>query len=276
VRGCEGQVSRTTVIAVRDKPIMHDFALTEKYVVLYDLPVTFSLDAAKAGRFPYVWNPAHEARVGLLSREDSSRGTRWFPVEPCFVFHTLNAYDDGDRVCIDVCRYAGRYDVSLMAGPGPVSLDRWTIDPVSGKVTLRHLSDRFFQEFPRVDDRIISRAHRYGYTTAFKQLQDNIVDPAPAMVHTSGNVLLKHDLESGSVEEHCFEHGAAGEAVFVPTSLSAGEDDGYVMAYAHDLDGGGTDLVILAAQDFPGTPVARIHLPVRVPLGFHGSWIADN
>jgi carotenoid cleavage dioxygenase-like enzyme len=65
---------------------MHDFALTEKYVVLYDLPVTFSLDAAKAGRFPYVWNPAHEARVGLLSREDSSGGTRWFPVEPCFVF----------------------------------------------------------------------------------------------------------------------------------------------------------------------------------------------
>jgi carotenoid cleavage dioxygenase-like enzyme len=271
-----GQVSRITEIAVRDKPIMHDFALTEKYVVLYDLPVTFSLDSAKAGRFPYVWNPAHEARVGLLSRKDASRGTRWFPVEPCFVFHTLNAYDDGDRVCIDVCRYANRYDVSLMAGPGPVSLDRWTIDPVSGKVTLRHLSDRFFQEFPRVDDRIISRAHRYGYTTAFKQLQDKIVDRAPAMLHASGNVLLKHDLESGTVEEHCFEHGAAGEAVFVPTSLSAGEDDGYVMAYVHDLHGGGTDLVILAAQDFAGTPVARVHLPVRVPLGFHGSWIADS
>jgi carotenoid cleavage dioxygenase len=108
-----------------------------------------SLDAAKAGRFPYVWNPAHEARVGLLSREDSSGGTRWFPVEPCFVFHSLNAYDDGDRVCVDVCRYAGRYDVSLMTGPGPITLDRWTIDPVSGKVTLRSLSDRFFQEFPR-------------------------------------------------------------------------------------------------------------------------------
>jgi carotenoid cleavage dioxygenase-like enzyme len=270
----KGRVSRITEIAVRDKPMMHDFALTEKYVVLYDLPVTFSLDAAKAGRFPYLWNPAHEARVGLLSREDSSRGTRWFPVEPCFVFHTLNAYDDGDRVCIDVCRYAGRYDVSLMAGPGPVSLDRWTIDPVSGKVTLRHLSDRFFQEFPRVDDRIISRAHRYGYTTSFKQLQDHLVEPAA--VHTSGNVLLKYDLKNGSVEEQYFKRGAAGEAVFVPTSLSAGEDDGYVMAYAHDLGGGNTDLVILAARDFAGTPVARIHLPVRVPLGFHGSWIADS
>jgi carotenoid cleavage dioxygenase len=252
-----GRVSHVTNIPVREKPIMHDFALTEKYVVLYDLPVTFSLDAAKAGNFPYVWNPAHEARVGLLSREESARGTRWFPVEPCFVFHTLNAYDDGDRVCVDVCRYAGRYDVSLMSGPGPVTLDRWTIDPLSGKVTLRCLSDRFFQEFPRVDDRIIGRRHRYGYTTAFKQLQDNIVRPATATGHTSGNVLLKYDLESGAVEEHRFEHGAAGEAVFAPVSLRAGEDEGYVMAYAHALDGGKTDLVILAAQDFAGEPVGR-------------------
>jgi carotenoid cleavage dioxygenase len=94
--------------------------------------------------------------------------------------------------------------------------------------------------------------------------------------HTSGNVLLKHDVQTGAVEEHRFEHGAAGEAVFAPTSFSAGEDEGYVMAFAHDLDGGRTDLVILAAQDFGGEPVARIHLPVRVPLGFHGSWIADS
>ncbi len=271
-----GRVSRIADVAVRDKPMMHDFALTGKYVVLYDLPVTFSVDAAKIGRFPYVWNPAHEARVGLLSRQDSSRGTCWFPVEPCFVFHTLNAYDDGDRVIVDVCRYAGQYDVSLMTGPGPITLDRWTIDLVSGKVTLRPLSDRFFEEFPRVDDRVTGRPYRYGYTTSFKQLQDHVVAPDTVMGHGSGNVLLKHNVESGAVEEHRFERGAAGEAVFVPASLSAGENEGYVMAYAHDLDGGGSDLVILAAQDFAAEPVARVHLPVRIPLGFHGSWVAES
>ena len=115
-----GTVSRITDIPVRDKPMMHDFALTEKYVVLYDLPVTFSLDAAKAGKFPYAWNPADEAPAwDALSRADPSCGADWFPVEPCFVFHTLNAYDDGTGVCVDVCRYADRYDVSLMTGPGP-------------------------------------------------------------------------------------------------------------------------------------------------------------
>jgi carotenoid cleavage dioxygenase-like enzyme len=97
---------------------------------------------------------ALRGRVDFSGHEASSwRMTR---LQPCFVFHTLNAYDDGDRVCVDVCRYAGRYDVSLMTGPGPITLDRWTIDTVSGKVTLRSLSDRFFQEFPRVDDRVIS------------------------------------------------------------------------------------------------------------------------
>jgi carotenoid cleavage dioxygenase len=271
-----GRAGRITEIAVLDKPMMHDFALTGKYVVLYDLPVTFSLDAAKAGKFPYVWNPDHEARIGLLAREDSSGGVRWFPVEPCFVFHTLNAYDDGDRVCVDVCRYAGRYDVALLAGPGPVHLDRWTIDPAGGRVTLRSHGDRFFQEFPRIDDRLAGRPHRYGYTASFKQLQDHIIAPDTASGHASGNVLLKYDLERGTVEEHRFGRGAAGEAVFVPVSPGAGEDEGYLLAFAHDPDGGTTDLVILAAQDFAGEPVARIHLPVRVPLGIHGNWIADS
>jgi len=259
---CEVSISSQRIREVREIPVLNDELVIRALRIFNGLRSVFSLlydwkwlqrpscgrsnakdEVVGDGQFgqsvPYVWNPAHEARVGFLSREDSSHGTRWFPVAPCFVFHTLNAYDDGDRVCVDMCRYAGSYDVSLMTGPGPVTLDRWTIDPVSGKVTLRSLSDRFFHEFPRVDDRVIGRPHHYGYTTAFKQLQDIVVAPATVTGHTSGNVLLKHDLESGAVEEHRFEHGAAGEAVFAPASLSACEDEGYLTAYAHDLDGAG-------------------------------------
>ena len=79
--------------------------------------------------------------------------------------------------------------------------------------------------------------------------------------HASGNVLLKHNGESGAVEEHHFEHGAAGEAVFVPVSPSAGEAKGYVMAYAHDLGCGATDLLNLAAEDFAGEPVRAFNCP---------------
>jgi carotenoid cleavage dioxygenase-like enzyme len=48
------------------------------------------------------------------------------------------------------------------------------------------------------------------------------------------------------------------------------------MAFVHNPERGAADLVVLAAQDFAAEPVARVHLPARIPLGFHGNWIADQ
>ncbi len=62
----------------------------------------------------------------------------------------------------------------------------------------------------------------------------------------------------------------------VTASADAAEDDGYVIAFVHNPERGAADLVILAAQDFTAEPVARVHLPARIPLGFHGNWIADQ
>lgn len=88
------------------------------------------------------------------------------------------------------------------------------------------------------------------------------------------NALIKHDYDRGAAEVHRFGRDAtAGEGVLA--AAGAGEDDGYVLAYVHDPDRGAADLVVLSAQDFTGEPVARVHLPVRVPLGFHGSRLPD-
>jgi carotenoid cleavage dioxygenase-like enzyme len=278
VIGPDGKVSDKADVPVADGPMMHDFALTERYVVLLDLPVTFSMDAAAAGsQLPYTWNPAHEPRVGLLARAGRTREVRWFPVDPCWVFHTLNAYDDGDRVVVDLCRYEGSYDLTALTGKGPLTLDRWTIDPVAGTVSQQRLDDRP-QEFPRVDERVVSRPHRYGYSAVTGEV-------GRATVRMDGtfqdaaftDALLKHDLATGTVEAHRFPRDATvGEAVFAPSRADAAEDDGYVMAFVHDADRGAADLVVLSAQDFGGAPIARVHLPRRVPLGLHGSWIADT
>jgi carotenoid cleavage dioxygenase-like enzyme len=272
-----GKVKRTTDIPVTDGPMMHDFALTSRYVVLLDLPVTFSLTAAAAGReLPYVWNPDHEPRVGLLPR-DGSAPVQWIEVPPCWVFHCLNGYDDAQgRVVVDLCQYNDSFDVStLWAAHGPVTLDRWLIDPAAGTVTQSRLDDRG-QEFPRVDDRIVSRPHRYGYSAVIGEVNRAITVAGDFTDDAFANALIKHDLANGSAEAHEFGRDAtAGEAVFAPASPDAGEDDGYVMAYLHNPDRGASDLVILAAQDFSADPVARIHLPARIPLGFHGSWIAE-
>ncbi len=273
-----GTVTRTTDIPVADGPMMHDFALTGRYIVLYDLPVTFSMDAVAAGhQLPYTWNPAHPSRVGLLPRSGGPGDVRWFEVDPCWVFHTLNAYDDGDSVVVDLCRYEGAYDVSVLEGEGPLTLDRWIIDPAAGKVSQQRLDDRA-QEFPRIDERLTSRPHRFGYSAVIGEVSRATVSGAGDFADGAfANALLKHDLEKGTVEAHEFGRDAtAGEAVFAPAAADGAEDDGYVMGFAHNPDRGAADLVILAAQDFGGEPVARIHLPARIPLGFHGSWIGDQ
>ncbi|MGC1755761.1 MAG: carotenoid oxygenase family protein [Trebonia sp.] len=277
--GTDGTVSRTTDIPVADGPMMHDFALTPGYVVLLDLPVTFSLDAASAGlKLPYTWNPAHQARIGLLPRGGTAAGVRWFEVDPCWVFHTLNAYeDDGGRVVVDLVRYAGAYDVSTMSGPGPLTLDRWIIDPAAGKVAQQRLDDRP-QEFPRTDERVTGQPHRYGYSAVIAAVGHATISPGGDFADEAfSNALLKHDLAAGTAQAHEFGQDAtAGEAVFAPAAPGAAEDDGYVMAFIHNPDRGAADLVLLAAQDFTAEPIARVHLPIRIPLGFHGSWVPDQ
>jgi carotenoid cleavage dioxygenase-like enzyme len=272
-----GSVRQATDIPVSDGPMMHDFALTGKYVVLLDLPVTFSLTAAAAGReLPYVWNGEHQARVGLLPR--SGGDVRWFGVDPCWVFHCLNAYDDeGGRVVVDLCQYNDSFDVStLWAAHGPVTLDRWTIDPAAGTVTQQRLDDRG-QEFPRVDDRVISRPHRYGYSAVIGEVTRAITASGDFGDDAFSNAILRHDLVAGTVQAREFGRDATvGEAVFAPSAPDAAEDDGYILAFVHNPDRGASDLVILAARDFLGDAVATVHLPARVPLGFHGSWIADQ
>lgn len=62
----------------------------------------------------------------------------------------------------------------------------------------------------------------------------------------------------------------------MPKSTAGAEDEGWLLSYVYDQNTNTSDVVILDAQDFEGTPVATIHLPVRVPYGFHGNWVADS
>ncbi|MDH2427338.1 carotenoid oxygenase family protein [Sphaerisporangium sp. TRM90804] len=276
----DGKVVRTVDVPVEDGPMVHDFALTEKYVVLLDLPVTFDVTAAEAGvRIPYSWNDDRPARVGLMPRLGGAEDVRWSEVEPCFVFHTLNAYDAGDRVVVDLVAYDRLFVGSRLDGGTPPALERWTVDPAGTPVERVRLDDRA-QEFPRMDERRASRPHRYGYTTVTEAfdvfLPRGARDLSSLKDGAFANALLKHDLSAGTRQAHTFSPGAyAGEPVFVPRHGGTDEDDGYIMTYVNNPERGAADLVILSAQDFAGPPVATVHLPARIPLGFHGNFLPD-
>jgi carotenoid cleavage dioxygenase-like enzyme len=270
VIGPDGKVTRTEDIPTKGPTMMHDFSLTQNYVVVYDQPVIFDVDDAMKGvPFPYRWDADYGDRVGVMPRSGTAADVKWFDVDPCYVFHPMNAYDDGDRIVLDVVRHPRMFD-TVRNGPneGAPTLDRWTIDLTGSKVIEERLDDRA-QEFPRVDERLVSRRHRYGYAAA---ADDLIIDG----VDRSRAGLIKHDLDKGSTEVHDFATGVGpAEGVFVPSSPDAGEDDGYVLAIVYDTERDSSDLVILAAQDFTAEPVARVQLPQRVPFGFHGNWVAD-
>jgi carotenoid cleavage dioxygenase len=267
VIGPDGTLLREIGISVRHGPMIHDGAVTRSHVVILDLPVTFSMGALLRGSpLPYSWNERHPARVGLLPRDADGGAIRWHEIDPCYVFHIANAYDrdDGSTV-IDVIAYPRMFDSSSRGPQSPTSsFERWTVNPASTRVKRSLISD-FLQEFPRCDDRRSGQAYRYAYSIGF----DGPGAPRP-------QPLYRYDLETGSIIRHDYgPHHMPAEAVFVPRHPGAAEDDGWLIAFVYNLRDDSSTLVVLNAGDLGGAPAATVHLPVRVPLGFHGNWIAD-
>lgn len=265
----QGKVRREEPIAVRNGPSIHDCMITKNYVIILDLPVTFSMKSLLAGhRFPYAWNPDHHARVGLLPREGRGEETIWCDVDPAYVFHPCNAYETPDgKVILDVCAHTTMF-ASSRHGPDSQAtpFERWTIDPMAHRVS-RSVIDADSQEFPRPNETLIGKPYRYAYTMALPQGGD------PSFL--ANTRLYKHDLETGKRETHEFgAHRIPGEFVFVPKAGSMAEDEGWLMGYVVNAADETTDLVILDAANFTGKPQAVVHIPHRIPPGFHGNWVA--
>lgn len=296
VIGTDGRARRVVDVEVAGSPMMHAFSLTRNHVVLYDLPVTFDarqavevsvprplrlparltlsaivgrvrvpaplMDSAgrslrPSGPFPYRWNPAYPARIGVMPRNGGP--VRWFDIEPCYVYHPVNAYEDGAEIVLDVVRHPKTFDADLRdPNEVPPTLDRWIVDLDAGKIREERVCDRA-QEYPRIDERLVGHRHRYGYL-----VQADLVG-APT------DTLLKHDLAHGTTRTRSFGRGKQiGEFVFEPNGPDSAEDDGVLMGFVYDAATDRSDLVLLDAASLE--TIAQIHVPRRVPAGFHGSW----
>jgi carotenoid cleavage dioxygenase len=259
----DGRLIRTVEINKPVPTMMHDFGVTASRAIFMDLPVAFDLEMAMRGAaLPFRWRDDIPARLGILPRTAEKDETQWIEIEPCFVYHPLNAYDEGEQIVMDVVRHERTFVEGRLQGGGKSRLERWIIDPAKERVEQEILHDAE-QEFPRVDPRVECHRHSIGYGVAF-----NINGGGP------GN-LLKHDLEARTATVHDVgAGGAASEGVFVP--VGPGEDEGYVLSVIYDATTASSHLRIIDAQDFTAQPVARIMLPQRVPFGFHGNWIAER
>jgi carotenoid cleavage dioxygenase len=259
-----GHLVHSQAIDVPGSTMIHDFALSRHHAIFLDLPVVFDLDGAVKGGMPYRWDHEYGARIGLLRRDRLGEQPRWFDIEPCYVFHIVNAWDDGDSVWLD----AGRHRTMWDGGPDqfePSYLWRWRFDLGTGVVKEEQL-DGTAHAFPRIDDRRTGLANRYGWAVAPRAgAEEGIGAPS---------VVVKWDLATGTSTQHDFGPTCStGEPVFVPSG--AGEDEGWVMSYVYDRARDTSDFVILDASDVAADPVAVVALPRRIPHGFHASWFAD-
>ena len=262
----EANLVKSTDIPMPGMCMVHDMSLTEHYAVIYDLPVTVSFAAIGMGAdFPFRWDDDHEPRVGLMPRGGEPADIIWSSVSQNYAYHPVNAFEDDDgNVVIDICRYDRMFDSDVNGpfGDSLPRLDRWTVNPKTRTVSEQRVDDRP-QEFPRCHPELNSKPYQYGYTLALGA--------------KSFPAIYKHDMKSG--ESWSFEFGPGrhgAEPFFIPKDSARSEDDGYLMTFVFDEAKNTSELIIIDALDLSRPALAQVHLPVRVPYGFHGNWIADD
>ena len=262
----DGELVQTENITVGGPTMMHDFNITQNYVIFMDLPAVFNLELAMQGEMPIRWDEDYPARLGVMPRNGTDAQVTWYEINPCYVFHPMNSYEDGDKIVLDVARFPYMWRESTMDFPSP-DLWRWVIDTATGKVTEEQIDDRP-AEFPRVADHVVGLEHRYGYMMSQSFDDADARNPSEAQ-----GAILKYDRETGQRMDIELKKGqTCGEPVFAPAENPKSEDDGYLMTYIYDAGTDSSQFVVYDAASMDNSPVASVDLP-RIPNGFHGSWV---
>ncbi len=265
-----GKMEQSIPIEI-DRPVMmHDFAITENYSIFMNLPMFFERKNLFVGKSPFQFEKNTPSRFGLVPRKGKNTKLMWFEAESCFVFHSLCAFEEGDDVVLLGCRYARFPQAPAFSlttdkhtgkgrDPDIPYLHEWRFNTKTGATKERSLDDRP-SEFPRINDRFVGQKVDFGYA---------MTDDRKSLV--------RFDLREGKSQRHSHGKGRLGEeGVFVEAAKSNEENDGWILSYVYDSGSNQSELVVIDAKDFSSKPIARIQLPVRVPFGFHGTWIPEK
>lgn len=188
-------------------------------------------------------------------------------IEPCYVFHGVNAYRSGDKVVAEVCRLPSIF--TEKPDDRPNAIHRWTVDTAGTDLTFSDevISD-VQMDLPAVDRRRVGLEHRHAWYL-------DVVTDADRISEFTG--LTRRDSRSGTLDRFdAGERFRMNEGTFVPADRRAADGEGWLLSYGWDRARGASDLMVFDAPRMADGPVASVHLPVRVPYGFHGWWVADD
>lgn len=260
VVGADGQQKRppTAVHGLEAPAMIHDMALTQRYIVLFIGPLHFDIAAAMTGGSLLSWRPDDGTRIVLIPRDGGP--VKWIRTDAFWVWHFANAFDNADgTVTVDYVEWTYPSGFAQASAASTSALMRATCNPAHGTITRTTISDRADIEFPRVDDRLLTRDHRRVATVGASETDQGGQDS-----------LWFHDLGAGT--EACWSPGVSlGEPIYLP-----GEHHDYWGAIGTDLADRRSRFYVLDADNPADGPIATIDLPQRVPAGLHGAWIPGD
>ena len=277
-----GKLSHFTAIELPGARLPHSLAITEHYTILMDLPLFWDPELLRNDAHKVTFYPDMPSRFGVIGRHSAGKSIHWFEAEPCYIYHVINAWEDGDWVVMDGCRldqpepgqdrrrqFAGPY-ANLMAW---MKLDatyhRWHFNMLTGECREEALND-LISEFPMINGRYLGRPSRYSYHISFAPEETVLFDG-----------LVRYDSISGAIQQHKYPAGHYGsETPFAPRVGNSAEDDaedsGYVLSFVSVPDEQRAELQVFDGSDISRGPICRALIPQHIPSGFHACWIPGS
>ncbi|XP_041025900.1 9-cis-epoxycarotenoid dioxygenase NCED2, chloroplastic-like [Juglans microcarpa x Juglans regia] len=266
----DGKKSPDVEIPVPVPTMMHDFAITENFVVIPDQQMVFKLQEMIRGGSPVMYDKNKKSRFGILAKNArNASDIIWVESPDTFCFHLWNAWEEPESdevVVIGSCMTPpdsifNECDESLKSVLSEIRLNLKT-----GESTRRPIlseSEQVNLEVGMVNRNKLGRKTRYGYLA--------IAEPWPKV---SG--FAKVDFSTGDVKKYTYgDRRYGGEPFFLPRDPSSeNEDDGYILAFVHDERTWKSELQIVNAMNLQLE--ASVKLPSRVPYGFHGTFIESK
>ena len=254
--------------------MVHDFVITENYILIPVMPISGSLERAMEGGPPFAWEPDKGMHIGVLPRQGgTAEDIRWLDMDLAFAFHFMNGFDSGGVITVVACQmeHAPLFPTVDGGSTGKTEphLTRWTIDmnAAEPRVEFARIDD-FESEFPQCDPRYTGKAYRHGWYTSPDGNLSSGLEVNDQLFNTIGHF----DHESGTVDRFSCGQAMTSEALFVPKSADSAEGEGYLLAVVTSFETRTSSLFIFDAMQVAQGPLAKVHLSHCVPAGFHGTW----
>lgn len=262
-----GQLVHQAELEVPAPVMMHDFIITEHHAVFLDSPIVFDLSLLGTGAM-VSWKPENGTRLGVLPRRGGPDDIRWFEIDPGHVQHFWNGWAEGDRIELSGTRF-DHPEFGLSEAERdhrPALPARFWIDLAAGTAGWEQLDD-LGGDFARINDDLDGVRSRFHYMSAVLATDRAMGD---------FDTIVRYDDATGDRQVWTAgPSGHVGESVFAPDPTRTGEDDGWIINAVYDDADDRTDVCVFDARDLTAGPIARVHVPQRMPFGFHANWFAD-